>query len=261
MQLAELLQTKLDQLANSGLDARECVTIARRLIAFDPTHEGASRALMRAFWDTGERAQAVREFERCRSALGKALDVEPSPETKALCEAIRSFCGREGHCKATTTPVLQPECNSKSSTAPHNHIRLRVAVLPFIASPSEACRNLAVLLSQEIATALARFRLCDVIAPLSPARRSSDDVKHQQKNLTLDYVVYGTLLDNANSLQVSACLLTVTQFASPVWSDCFELSLDELHLLNKRAAARIVKQIVPHISRTNRKSTARIAIA
>lgn len=41
----------------------------------------------------------------------------------------------------------------------------------------------------------------------------------------------------------------------------FGLSLDELRLLNRRAAARIVRQIVPHISRTNRKSTAHMAIS
>ena len=66
-------------------------------VAYDATHEGASRALMRALADTGEHAQAVREYTRCRKALRKALDVEPSPETRALCEAIRSFtgCGRD----------------------------------------------------------------------------------------------------------------------------------------------------------------------
>ena len=60
---------------------------ARRLIAFDPTHEGASRALMRALADMGERAQALREYERCRKALRKVLDVEPS-QTAVIITAI-----------------------------------------------------------------------------------------------------------------------------------------------------------------------------
>jgi DNA-binding SARP family transcriptional activator len=40
--------------------ASERADIARRLIRFDPTHEGASRILMRALADMGERVQAVR---------------------------------------------------------------------------------------------------------------------------------------------------------------------------------------------------------
>jgi DNA-binding SARP family transcriptional activator len=63
--------------------------LARRLISFDPTHEGASRILMRALADMGERAQAIREYERCRSALGMLLDLEPSKQTRALCQALR----------------------------------------------------------------------------------------------------------------------------------------------------------------------------
>ena len=39
---------------------------------FDPTHEGASRVLMRALADMGERAQALREYGRCREALKRA---------------------------------------------------------------------------------------------------------------------------------------------------------------------------------------------
>jgi DNA-binding SARP family transcriptional activator/alkylation response protein AidB-like acyl-CoA dehydrogenase len=94
--LREILEAELHHLTRTKADAKKRAVIARRLIAFDPTHEGASRALMRALAGTGERAQAVREYARCRKALRKALDVEPSPETRALCEAIRSFTGCEG---------------------------------------------------------------------------------------------------------------------------------------------------------------------
>ena len=50
---------------------------ARRLINFEPTHEGAVRSLMKAFTEMGDRAQAIREFERCRQALLSAFDAAP----------------------------------------------------------------------------------------------------------------------------------------------------------------------------------------
>jgi hypothetical protein len=44
---------------------------------------------MRAFARMGDRAQAIREFERCRQALLTVLDLPPSKETTAAYEAIR----------------------------------------------------------------------------------------------------------------------------------------------------------------------------
>jgi len=248
-QLRELLESELYELTKSKQDARKRVTLARHLISFDPTHEGASRALMRALSDTGERAQALREYSRCRSALRKTLDVEPSPETKALCEAIRSFSGQERHYKAKTASDAPPDHVAKYQPARHNRNRLRVAVLPFLASGSTTDKNLAFSLSQEIAAALARFRWFDVIALASQTRKPSngDEGEFWRKQLDCDYLVDGTLLSNGKSLQISVRLLDITNFARPVWSDHFELSLDELHLLDERVTARIVGRIDPLI--------------
>ena len=48
------------------------------------------RSLMKAFAQMGDRAQAIREFERCRQALRTVLDLPPSNETVAVYEAIRT---------------------------------------------------------------------------------------------------------------------------------------------------------------------------
>jgi hypothetical protein len=44
---------------------------------------------MTALIDLGDRAQAIREFERGREALRTQLDIFPSPKTIALYEAAR----------------------------------------------------------------------------------------------------------------------------------------------------------------------------
>ena len=48
---------------------------------------------MRALADRNERVQALTEYKRLHGALKRALDVEPSAETRALYEAIRVFAG------------------------------------------------------------------------------------------------------------------------------------------------------------------------
>src|SRR4051812_25378310 len=92
--LRSLLEADLKQAHRSNPDANERADIARRLIRFDPTHEGASRILMRALADQGERALALREYTRLREQLKRTLDVEPSRETHALYEVI-AMVGRE----------------------------------------------------------------------------------------------------------------------------------------------------------------------
>ena len=44
---------------------------------------------MRALASTGQRAQAVLEYERCRTILRSRLDLEPAPETQRLYRELR----------------------------------------------------------------------------------------------------------------------------------------------------------------------------
>jgi DNA-binding SARP family transcriptional activator/Tfp pilus assembly protein PilF len=243
-----LHESELHQLDSSTVDAKQRASIARRLISFDPTHEGASRVLMRALADMGERAQALREFARCREALIRTLDVEPSPETRALYEAVRSFSGREGPSKA---PVEShhSRLDATVEATPSTRGRLRVGVLPFLASGSDNQENLAFSLSQEIAAALARFRWFDVIAPVSLARRHSSAIvsETQLKRRELDYVVEGALSGNGEKFQISVGLLDLAQYATPVWRHRFDLAIGQLHQLDELVTARIVGQIDPVI--------------
>jgi DNA-binding SARP family transcriptional activator/Tfp pilus assembly protein PilF len=236
-QLRELFEADLHQLVHSNADAKSRALTARRIIAFDPTHEGASRALMRALTDMGERAQALREYARCRNALHTILDVEPSPETRALCKAIRSFAGRECDPTVDNEPV------------PTKASRLRVGVLPFLSMCSKKAENLAFSLSQEVAAGLARFRWFDVIAPISLMHRPSAINLSEQllKRRDLDYVVVGALSLGTGTFRISVQLLDFAQSCRPVWSDRFELEVGELHQLDERVTARIVGRIDPVI--------------
>jgi DNA-binding SARP family transcriptional activator len=243
-----LLEVELSHARGANTEAHERAEIARRLIMFDPTHEGASRILMRALADMGERAQALREYSRCREALNMMLDVEPSSETHALYEAIRMFSGREDR-EQTAAPVAPRQKRQKASSPAPNRSRLRVGVLPFLANPSQHEENLALSLSQEIAAALARFRWFDVIAPIAlkrrdPAHSLTDDMLRPNE---LDFVLDGALTSNGQKYQISVRLLDLTRYATPVWSDRFELAVDELHRVDEVVTAKIVGRIDPVI--------------
>src|ERR1043165_5965939 len=242
-----LLESELHEVHSAESEAQQRAAIARRLIKFDPTHEGAARILMRALADMGERAQALREYARCRDALKLMLDVEPSPETQTLEEAIRVFSSRDEPSSPVQLPAGRKAVKARDIAPPRT--RLRVGVLPFLAPPTPRDESLSISLSQEIAAALARFRWFDVIAPLTLMRKpaaaaSGEDMLRRNE---LDYVVDGAIAIAKQKYHISVRLLDLTRYATPVWSDRFELGFDELHLIDEKLTARIVGQIDPVI--------------
>jgi DNA-binding SARP family transcriptional activator len=64
------------------------IDAASRLLAIEPGHEPAHRALMRVYAATGRRAAALRQYQRCVEALQHDLGIEPSPETRAMYQQI-----------------------------------------------------------------------------------------------------------------------------------------------------------------------------
>lgn len=71
-------------------DAETVIPAAQQLLAIDRTHEGAWRALMRAYANRGERGMAIQAYERCRAVLADMLDAQPSDETQRLLAEIRA---------------------------------------------------------------------------------------------------------------------------------------------------------------------------
>jgi DNA-binding SARP family transcriptional activator/TolB-like protein/Flp pilus assembly protein TadD len=244
------LDAVLREIDRPGFDAKQLAAIARRLISFDPTHQGASRALMRALAKLGERAEALREYERCRDALMQILHVELSPESKRVYEAIRARSGTKGviGAPAVATHLRRIEADTHIPLPGRN--RLRVGVLPFEGNGSARGKDLTFSLSHEIATALARFRWFDVITPVPRMDKplvtlaSEDDLLLRRQ---LDYAVDGVVIRNGRYIEISVRLLDLTRCTQPVWSDRFELAANELHRLNEMVTARIVARIDPVI--------------
>lgn len=247
--LRGLLELELAEVIQSGQDASKRAGVARRLIEFDPTHEGASRALMRALNDLGERAQALQEYERCRSALKMQLDVQPSRETQALQQAIRAYSDRRTADEASATLAAARSPSTKPELRKPQSNRLRVGVLPFLAMRSQREEGLGFSLSQEIAAALARFRWFDVIAPVALSRVPSEPTVTEDmlRRKQLDYVLDGGISASGDNLQISIRLLDLRHDARPVWSDRIKLQMRALQNLDELVTARVVGQIDPVI--------------
>jgi DNA-binding SARP family transcriptional activator/tetratricopeptide (TPR) repeat protein len=82
--------TRLVDVRRATGDWRAVVRLARRALAHDNLQETMHRALMEAYARTGERTEAIRQYDALRATLKDELGVEPLSETEQLRTAILS---------------------------------------------------------------------------------------------------------------------------------------------------------------------------
>jgi DNA-binding SARP family transcriptional activator len=239
--LAASLGAVLGQVDRGDFDPEQVETVARRLLSFDPAHQHAWNAVIRALAKRGEQKQALSEYERCRQTL-QAVRVKPWTETEQLYERLR---GEAPQRSIRSTIQISPEVHRGATDVRRsivNRHRLRVGVLSFREINCNNEKGLGLSLSHEIAAGLARFRWFDVISPTSPRL---DRPTHEQ-HAKLDYVVDGTISGSGRQLQISVRLLDLAG-QQPVWSERFDIALSHLHRLDELVTTRIVGRIDPVI--------------
>ncbi|HEY8612884.1 MAG TPA: BTAD domain-containing putative transcriptional regulator, partial [Roseomonas sp.] len=193
---------KLAGLVGDPARREEAIEAARRLVTLDPTHEAGWRALMGLLAEAGNRAQALAEYERCRAALRRALEVEPAPETRDLAARLRASSARPA--------ILPPQVSSRPDR------RLQVGVT--VARPlGLEVHPLAAAYAHDTALELVRYRHFDVLHPAAlegVGPRSTEAFRA----LGLDYVVTVAIRSNGEGSRLLLSLMDVSELARPVWS-------------------------------------------
>jgi DNA-binding SARP family transcriptional activator len=65
------------------------VDYGQRILRYDPARECTHRILMRLHYQVGDRTAALRQYERCATAMAQQFNVRPSQETVALFRQVR----------------------------------------------------------------------------------------------------------------------------------------------------------------------------
>jgi DNA-binding SARP family transcriptional activator/tetratricopeptide (TPR) repeat protein len=100
----DALTGEMLRLERSG-EPREALEVAEALLHQDTLSEEAHRQIMRLHYVLGDRAAALKAFERCQTVLEKELGVEPTRETQQLAKQIED--GKvEVQAVTTNTPAI-----------------------------------------------------------------------------------------------------------------------------------------------------------
>jgi TolB-like protein/DNA-binding SARP family transcriptional activator len=270
----KILEAELDRLIEQSAKPEVRAAAARRLINFEPTHESAVRRLMKAFAQMGDRAQAIREFERCRQALQSVLDMPPSKETVAVYEAIRTESPQvasrvffEGTAGIESNEAAEAGSLALSSVRwevekqrdpvaafgfdPGREPRREpsIAVLPFRNLTGDPAHHfVAEGLVEDLIEALARVPNFFVISRLSTLAFRNQD-RHPREIgdvLGVRYVLSGSMrvLDDRLRLTIE---LTDTQLGAALWFSKFDERFADLFEMQDRLSETIVRKVAPYL--------------
>ncbi len=239
-------------------DRVEALRIARWLCGLAPEDEAAARRLMSLLDSSGDRAGALRAYERLASRLERELGVEPTAETRALAKRVRlrdegatgARAAAPGHGDAAGEPAR------REPAAPELPVRT-VAVLPFANLGATADAEPFVAgLHDDLLTELSRISALRVIARTSVLRYRGTDlpVAEIARELGAGTIVEGGVQAAGDRIRVNVQVVDGRDSAHR-WAERFdrELSAETIFEIQQELAERITGAVRADLTDAERK--------
>jgi DNA-binding SARP family transcriptional activator/TolB-like protein len=267
-----------EQMLRDQSDPDVTIPAAQQLLSIDRAHEGAWRALMRAYTTRGERGMAIQAFERCRSVLADMLDAQPSEETQRLAAEIRASAAQA----RPPGPVMQGATNVRADLVrdlrqhsrgpspdsrhdPRTELRpdprietrqaqprsnVRVGVMPLqLAGMDDSQTHLASGIADEITSALSRSRWMSLVSAAALGRMATQTREETaiRRAFNVDFLLDGSLQREGGRLRISLHLLDLRAGNQLVWTRRFDREMQDLLSLQDEIASEVSAQLEPEI--------------
>jgi TolB-like protein/DNA-binding SARP family transcriptional activator len=241
-------QSALGTLVSSELlkdsNSETGISAARLLLDLDPLDENARRSVMLLLAKSGQRTEALRQYEICREILRTELGVEPDPTTQTLFKEIRFT-------NATLTVEMPagPDESQDLLDTPMLEERPIVAVMPFANLDDDPDFSFMVDgLTQDIILALSAFRSLRILAHVATFRLRDADLDHTtiRRRLGATHAVSGRVRRAGNKLRISAELLDC-RTGELIWAGLFDRAMTEMFALEEMVSRHIAAAIEPSL--------------
>jgi DNA-binding SARP family transcriptional activator len=228
-----------DRLLSALEEPDGIIDTAERLLAIDPSHEGAWRGLIGAHLDRGDRAAGIAAFERCQAALATLGGMTPPADIGARIAEIRR--------PAAAVPLVS---SSSSMTFARREGGVRLGVMPMrsLSAGDQGDDPLSLGLAEEITVALSRFRWISCVASTSLAAlaREPHDGKLWER-LDLDFMLDGAVQRSSGRVRITTRLLDMRENGAVIWARRFDREMTDILAMQDEIAAETVAQVDPEL--------------
>jgi DNA-binding SARP family transcriptional activator/TolB-like protein len=232
--ISQLICGSVEKRLRQSLNAKsliEAQQAAKLLLALEPAHEEAHQALMRCNMLLGEPAAAIRQYQACREALARDLDMKPSKETEALRQEICAGTLRvEPLFPIISRPSLLSTQRSRASIAVENRCAIPATEIDEVVN---------VAIAQGLIEILSRNRALSIVEPAPTSDTgAANGPNGSPAGAVPDYQVSLKLLRADNRIRLCAAIKRSTT-SQTIWADHFDrvVGAECLHLVDECAAA------------------------
>jgi adenylate cyclase len=217
----------------------DAIDAFRDLLAVDPAHEPAHRALMSLYSKAGRRSDALRQFRACKEALQNELGVEPDARTRQVYEGLREE--EPGVAAQGLRPASDPVVTEASSPP-------AIAVLPFENLSSSEQAYFADGMAEDLITALSCFHSLVVIARGSSYAFRGSDLTDQAiaRKLGAQYLVRGSVQREGKRVRINVQLMDA-EAGLQVWGHRYDREMEDVFVLQDEITSTLVSTLAGRV--------------
>jgi DNA-binding SARP family transcriptional activator/TolB-like protein len=231
--LREGLLLKLARLYEGEGEYAQSIERLQEAVALDPSNEGAQRGLMRLYALTGNRQQALHQYQLCCKELRRGLDAGPDRATTELYEQIISG-------------VIQPlVTGSPEVPAEQNEAIDSIAVLPLDNGGADtSVEYLSDGITEGIIRSLSQLPALRVMAwsTVSRYKGRETDPLEIGRALGVRSVLTGKVLQLSDRLVVKTELVDARD-GSHLWGERYDLKLEDAFTLEGEISGDISEKL------------------
>ncbi|MGY2991524.1 BTAD domain-containing putative transcriptional regulator [Mesorhizobium sp. URHB0026] len=222
------------------VDGEAGLALADRFLAMEPTREASYRLKMELLIAGGQRDQAVRTYETCRSVLKKEFGVDVSQETRAFWKSLLSGADMASNLQSTNR-VSASQLSGRPS----------ISVADFVNLTGERGDDFfARGLVQDITTAFSEVSDYVVLSGLQPLEKNGDEPRTPGK-VRARYTLSGSVQRSGNELRVNIQLVDAAAGGHNVWAQKFDGHSENALEFQDRIAQAVVLAVLLERQLTN----------
>jgi DNA-binding SARP family transcriptional activator len=222
----------VDKLVSQGRSG-EAIKALDDLLAVDPADENAHRQLMKIYASTGNRSRALRQYQRCQSALEKELGTGPDARTRALCLELQQDTDGVAERTAETAAIARVPI---------------VAVLPFENRSGSDDGYFADGITEDLITTLSCFHTLAVISRGSSFNYRDRTVPEKKiaAELGAQYLVSGSVQRLANRVRINVQLMDADA-GLQVWGHRYDREMQDVFALQDEITSTLVSTLAGRV--------------